>query len=65
VTALSTIGKRNANLDTVISLLIQFSYLKKGSRLLLGVYDGHGDDKVATYLQENLLERLAKHEDFE
>ncbi len=29
--------------------------MKKGSCMLLGVYDGHGDDKVATYLQENLL----------
>jgi len=51
VTALSTIGKRNANLDTVIFFVIQFSYLKKGSSLLLGVFDGHGDDKVSKYLQ--------------
>jgi hypothetical protein len=33
--------------------------------LLLGIYDGHGDDKVARYLQEHLLDRLSQHKLFD
>lgn len=30
---------------------MKFSYFTKDSWTLMGVYDGHGDDKVAKYLK--------------
>jgi serine/threonine protein phosphatase PrpC len=61
VVALSTIGKRNSNLDKVKLFLIKFSYLHTKSCLLMGIFDGHGDDKVANHLQQYLLQRLSEH----
>jgi hypothetical protein len=47
ILAFTTIGRRNANLDRVIMILIQYSYLQRDKFTAVAVYDGHCNQEVA------------------